>query len=144
MTRMRISISRTKKGTRLTGRVLRFGSTYGFIAPDNGGDDVFVHANELHCKSENKSLAKDSKVEFEIVDDKDGKKQAIKVTGPNGAYCVEKPVQIPSWMKGFKTGTVISFDEESKSGIIKLKGSGEKVVAEAKDIRCRGHKLRVD
>lgn len=48
------------------GSVVRFDEVrgYGFIAPDDGGEDVFVHANDLLA---DKSLFKaGAKVEFEI------------------------------------------------------------------------------
>jgi CspA family cold shock protein len=58
---------------RITGRVVRFDAIrgYGFIAPDSGGDDVFLHANDLEFE---KALAKPgTKVSFELEDGPRGK-----------------------------------------------------------------------
>ena len=38
---------------------------YGFIAPDDGGKDLFAHANEIRDASL-KSLAEKQRVEFEV------------------------------------------------------------------------------
>jgi len=65
---------------RLTGKVKWFNSQkgYGFIVPDNGGKDLFVHFSSI--KSEGyKSLREEQKVEFEIEQDEKGDK-AINVT----------------------------------------------------------------
>lgn len=51
---------------RVTGKVVRFDGVrgYGFITPDRGGDDVFLHANDLEME---KHLAKrGASVSFEI------------------------------------------------------------------------------
>lgn len=58
---------------RSTGRVVRFDQLrgYGFIAPDGGGDDVFLHANDLEM--EKSELKRDSRVSFEIEDGERGK-----------------------------------------------------------------------
>ena len=52
----------------VTGQVVRFdrGRGFGFIAPDSGGDDVFVHANDLD--EGGVTVACGTRVEFEIVD----------------------------------------------------------------------------
>lgn len=65
---------------RLTGKVKWFNSQkgYGFIVPDNGSKDLFVHSSSI--KSDGyKSLREEQKVEFEIEQDEKGEK-AINVT----------------------------------------------------------------
>lgn len=51
-----------------TGKVVRFdeGRGYGFIAPDDGGDDVFVHANELTDRGVR--VATGARVQFNVID----------------------------------------------------------------------------
>jgi cold shock CspA family protein len=53
---------------RATGKIVRFDDTrgYGFIAPDAGGDDVFLHANDLEMERE--YVRAGTRVEFEIED----------------------------------------------------------------------------
>ena len=50
-----------------TGKVKWFNERkgYGFIVPDEGGDDLFVHHSEIQGEGRG-SLAQDQKVEFEI------------------------------------------------------------------------------
>lgn len=47
---------------------------FGFIVPDNGGDDVFVHISAIEAAGL-KSLEEGQKVEFELQDNR-GKKAA--------------------------------------------------------------------
>jgi cold shock protein len=53
------------------------GRGFGFIVPDDGGADVFVHANYLTNAD---FLRKDQRVSFEVVtDDRRGKPRADRV-----------------------------------------------------------------
>lgn len=59
---------------------------FGFLAPNDGGEDIFVHQSELMANGF-RSLGEGEEVEFEIVKDENDndKLKASKVTGPNGA-----------------------------------------------------------
>ncbi|MCO5995358.1 cold-shock protein [Actinoallomurus rhizosphaericola] len=56
------------------GRVVKFDEVrgYGFVAPDDGGEDVFVHANDLLV--DKRAFTPGTSVEFEIKDGERGRK----------------------------------------------------------------------
>jgi len=60
-----------------SGTVKWFNTTkgYGFIAPDEGGKDVFVHISAVE-RSGLTGLADNQKVEYELRDGRDGRKMA--------------------------------------------------------------------
>ncbi|GIR83408.1 MAG: cold-shock protein [Rhodobacterales bacterium] len=60
-----------------TGKVKWFNKTkgFGFIAPDEGGKDVFVHISALE-RSEIDNQADDQKVSFEMSSGRDGRESA--------------------------------------------------------------------
>ncbi len=59
---------------RITGTVKFFNAAkgFGFIAPDDGGKDVFVHATALEAAGIH-SLNEGEKVSFELEDDRKGR-----------------------------------------------------------------------
>lgn len=60
------------------GTVKWFNTTkgYGFIAPDNGGKDVFVHISAVE-RSGLTGLADDQKVSYELQSGRDGRESAV-------------------------------------------------------------------
>lgn len=48
---------------------------YGFIEPEGGGADVFVHVSAIHA-SNLETLTEDQQIEFEMIDGKDGREMA--------------------------------------------------------------------
>ena len=49
---------------------------YGFIAPDNGGNDVFVHATALE-RAGMRGLSEGQKVQFDTAEDRRTGKMAV-------------------------------------------------------------------
>ncbi|CAN6563342.1 unnamed protein product [Malus baccata var. baccata] len=71
---------------RSTGKVRWFNDVkgYGFITPDAGGEDLFVHQSSIRSDGF-RTVAEGESVEFLIDFGDDGKTKAIDVTGPDGA-----------------------------------------------------------
>lgn len=63
-----------------TGKVKWFNDSkgYGFITPDDGGEDLFAHFSAINM-SGFKTLKEGQKVSFEITDGNKGKKQASNI-----------------------------------------------------------------
>ena len=62
---------------------------YGFITPDEGGKDIFVHQTQVHAPGF-RSLAPGEDVEY-VVGELDGRTHAVEVTGPGGAFVKGTP-----------------------------------------------------
>jgi cold shock protein len=60
-----------------TGTVKWFNATkgYGFIAPDDGGQDIFVHISAVE-KAGLKTLNDNQKISFEMLSGRDGRSSA--------------------------------------------------------------------
>lgn len=67
----------TKELLMPTGTVKWFNTTkgYGFIAPDNGGKDIFVHISAVE-RAGMTGLADNQKVSYELIEGRDGRQSA--------------------------------------------------------------------
>eukprot|EP00600_Ochromonadales_sp_CCMP1393_P005151 CAMPEP_0174963676 /NCGR_PEP_ID=MMETSP0004_2-20121128/5460_1 /TAXON_ID=420556 /ORGANISM="Ochromonas sp., Strain CCMP1393" /LENGTH=123 /DNA_ID=CAMNT_0016212323 /DNA_START=163 /DNA_END=534 /DNA_ORIENTATION=- len=80
-----------------TGKVKFFDTVkgFGFITPDDGGSDVFVHQTAILAQGF-RSLAEGEDVEYDLSEDVEkGKTFASNVTGPNGSYVQGAPRRDP-------------------------------------------------
>ncbi|RYE00287.1 MAG: cold-shock protein [Sphingomonadales bacterium] len=64
----------------VTGTVKFFNADkgYGFIAPEGGGDDAFVHISAVE-RAGMRTLEKDQRVSYELEADKRGKMAAVNI-----------------------------------------------------------------
>jgi CspA family cold shock protein len=76
------------------GKIIRFDEFrgYGFIAPDNGGEDVFIHVNDLAF--DKRLLGPGMKVEFDVEEGDRGLK-ASRVRLQNGSAERVRPGSLP-------------------------------------------------
>jgi cold shock CspA family protein len=75
-----------------TGKVKWFNSSkgYGFITPDDGADDLFVHQTSILAEGF-RSLREGEEVEFSVEVSENGKTKALNVTSPGGGYVQGAP-----------------------------------------------------
>ncbi|WP_431932852.1 cold-shock protein [Nonomuraea jabiensis] len=76
----------------MQGKILRFDDVrgYGFIVPDNGGQDVFVHANDL--LDDKTAFEPGSSVEFEVLEgDRGLKAYAVRLVDADDASPKPRP-----------------------------------------------------
>jgi len=71
---------------------------YGFILPEEGTDDIFVHQTAIKAHGF-RSLAENERVEFDVEVDADGRKKARNVTSVGGGYVQGAPFVYPYMMR---------------------------------------------
>jgi cold shock protein len=128
------------------GRVVRFDESrgYGFIAPDDGGDDVFVHAGELTQRGIR--VATGTRVSFKVIDGGRGPKAYdVEIVGDATATAVATPVTRsagPSGDGGDEELCEIFSEPEYLQRITELLLSDAPYLTGAQIVELRGHLLR--
>ncbi|CAM6020789.1 unnamed protein product [Sphagnum balticum] len=77
----------TTGGAKKAGTVKWFNSSkgFGFITPDDGSEDIFVHQTSIHAEGF-RSLREGEAVEYSVESSDDGRTKALEVTGPGGTF----------------------------------------------------------
>ncbi|KAF3792696.1 Glycine-rich protein 2 [Nymphaea thermarum] len=72
---------------RATGTVKWFSMQkgFGFITPDDGSEDLFVHQTSIRSEGF-RSLLEGEPVEYEVETGEDGRTKAVDVSGPDGSF----------------------------------------------------------
>jgi len=99
--------------SKVTGTIVRFlrGRGFGFIKPEDGGDEVFVHWENLVTDDDWPFVEKGTEVEFLVEEDKEGKPRAKEVTLVGGE-------KIPVFTKPYEDREVN--EEDTFTGDIKF------------------------
>lgn len=63
---------------------------YGFIAPDGGGNDAFVHISAVE-RSGMRSLRENQRVTYDLEEDRRGKMAAVNIRSADDAPAAEAP-----------------------------------------------------
>lgn len=96
---------------------------YGFIVPEDGSHDVFVHQTAIHA-SGFRSLAEGEPVEYTTFTDDRGKIKAERVTGPMGAFVQGAPRRTMDGGFGFGGGGGGGFGSTGGGGFGSPSGGG--------------------
>ncbi|KAA8546371.1 hypothetical protein F0562_002890 [Nyssa sinensis] len=109
------------EGKKSTGTVKWFSGQkgFGFITPDDGGEDLFVHQTEIMSDGF-RTLREGQRVEFVVGSGEDGRTKAIEVAGVAGG----------ATMRGGGTGGRRGYDWRGRGG----GGFGRVLVAEIGDM----------
>ena len=128
---------------------------FGFITPDDGGEDLFVHQSAIYAQGF-RTLSENERVEFQVIEDR-GKLKATHVTAPGGGYVagdtgagrggapggpgVPAPAKWPVGVAasdGKQIGTVKWFNSEKGFGFIEPHGGGDDLFVHQSAIHARG------
>ena len=125
---------------------------FGFITPDDGGEDLFVHQSAIYAQGF-RTLSENERVEFQVIEDR-GKLKATHVTSPGGGFVagdsgpggrggpgVPTPAKWPAGVlpsEGKQIGTVKWFNSEKGFGFVSVEGEDQDLFVHQTEIYADG------